>query len=181
MIDPKLNKLTDDSKLARDERSTANTEEPVAAGGATKPRAGYSVNDTVASDANLSVGSRGTDTSGVRAGAGAGAGGTSLTPGSAGESPAAHIKPGARGTGITPLSGVDAEQKPTNYDASVESSADLAASDAAGYDPTHDEIASHAYNMWHDPGRPHGDPEEDWHRAVDDLRTSRGKAKGSSA
>jgi hypothetical protein len=61
-----------------------------------------SINETVARDANLSVGSRGADTSGVESGAGAGAGLTQETPAAPGESPAPNVEQGPRGSGMTP-------------------------------------------------------------------------------
>ena len=93
MIDPKVNRIPADqeetSELQRDRRETA------------KSRPGLSVNDTIARDANLSVGGQGVNVSGVSAGAGAGAGSTTLTP-STSASAAPQVVPGARGTGMTP-------------------------------------------------------------------------------
>jgi hypothetical protein len=66
------------------------------------PTQGLSINDTIARDANLSVGARGVDTSGVRAGSGAGGGSSWLTP-DPDESAAPQIVPGGRGTGMTAL------------------------------------------------------------------------------
>lgn len=76
-------------------------------------RAGMSINETVAADANLSVGSRGTNVSGVEAGAGAGAGSATTTAGKPGESPAPKITSRPRGAGTTPLAdtGVDSGTK----------------------------------------------------------------------
>ena len=86
MIDPKLNDLPAKNTAGS---SSATTERTSAA----KPRAGLSVNDTVAADANLSVGGHGADTSGVRSGAGAGAGSSYLDPATTG-SPAPNVAPG---------------------------------------------------------------------------------------
>lgn len=92
MTDPKFNELTPEMPdLPEHERRTRAD---------AKPARGLSIKDTIARDANLSVGSRGVDTSGVAAGAGAGAGSTLLTPGKD-DSPAPRVVPGGRGTGTT--------------------------------------------------------------------------------
>jgi hypothetical protein len=126
-----------------------------------KPRTGLSINDTVAANANLSVGARGVDTSGVEAGAGAGAGSTYVTAASSGSSPAPNIVPGSRGTGTTPRSGTAAEE-----DASVrlDTKTSLA---------SRDEVSARAYHRWHQRGCPHGSPEVDWHEAEEELKTMR--------
>ena len=74
MIDPKLNKLPvekaddlEDTELSPEERAERLR----------RPQ-GLSINDTIAGGANLSVGSRGVDTSGVKSGSGAGAGMTKI-------------------------------------------------------------------------------------------------------
>ena len=169
MIDPKLNEL--DDKTTRGKRELTDTAVVDTETKATnaRPRPGLSINDTVASNANLSVGSRGTDTSGVRSGAGAGAGGVHVTPAAAGESPAPTVVAGARGSGTTPLGTVPAEQSNTSFQ---EGEADW----------TDEELASRAYQNWDARGRPHGSAEEDWHKAEWDLRQRRlGKASGASA
>ena len=99
MEDPKFEKIPEDLE------KEANTGE--IARKRTTPARGLSINDTIARDANLSVGSKGVDTSGVAAGAGAGAGSTSLTPSDEG-SPAPRIVPGGRSSGTTALA-----EKPT--------------------------------------------------------------------
>ena len=38
--------------------------------------------------------------------------------------------------------------------------------------PTREAIAERAYQLWEERGKPHGSPEEDWHRAEDQLRRS---------
>ena len=95
MLDPKFDKIpvdkTDNIPDSEFEDKTPNR---------TAPARGLSINDTIARDANLSIGGKGVDTSGVAAGAGAGAGSTSLTPGGQ-SSPAPKIVPGARGAGTT--------------------------------------------------------------------------------
>lgn len=35
--------------------------------------------------------------------------------------------------------------------------------------PSDEEIARRAYSLWESRGRPHGSPEEDWHRAKEQL------------
>ena len=104
MIDPKLNELPEKSKAGSRNVSSTGLEEPEKTSSAEKPRAGLSVNDTVAANANLSVGGRGADTSGVRAGSGAGAGGTHLSAASSNRSPVPNVEPGPGGVGTTPLS-----------------------------------------------------------------------------
>ncbi len=105
MIDPKFNDIPVEADLLTEKEREAHA--------AATPLRGLSINDTIARDANLSVGSRGVDTSGVRAGAGAGAGTTWLTP-TADESAAPEIVPGARGTGTTALA--DAPDAETSTD-----------------------------------------------------------------
>ena len=149
ITDPKLNDIPADEQ----ERSRHTKREGV------RPQ-GLSVNDTIARDANLSVGGQGVNVSGVSAGSGAGAGSTSLTP-STGGSPAPRIVPGARSTGMTPLG-------ETQSSKSLGSRLDL------GEDPiAHDDIARRAYSCWHERGCPPGSPDEDWHRAERELRTER--------
>ncbi|MBV9267076.1 MAG: DUF2934 domain-containing protein [Acidobacteriaceae bacterium] len=160
MIDPKFNELPDTARPGSETDTLSQT----------KPRSGLSINDTIAADANLSVGSRGTDVSGVRAGAGAGAGSTYVTPASRGESPAPNVVPDARGSGMTPLSDTAPGQTPTRH-LSPEETRSL----------THEEIASHAYRCWHQRGCPEGSPEEDWHRAERELRERHATPKTSSA
>jgi hypothetical protein len=141
MTDPKLNELADEIKPeARDVRNET-------ASRAAAPRSGLSVNDTIAGDVNLSVGGRGVDTSGVRAGAGAGAGSTHLSP-AHNNSPAPAIEAGPTGSGTTPLSqNVSGDSQRLS----------------------HDEIARHAYRCWLERGCPEGSAEEDWHRAEREL------------
>jgi len=102
MIDPKLNDLPvyapgDFADVPEDELTEEQKAER-----RRRAKAGLSINETVARDANLSVGSRGADTSGVESGAGAGAGLTHETPPAPGESPAPDIAKGPRGSGVTP-------------------------------------------------------------------------------
>ncbi len=193
MIDPKLNEIPANTKTGRNDLSDGSSATANTATGA-KPRAGLSINDTIASDANLSVGSRGVDTSGVRAGTGAGDGGTFVTPGSAGESPAPHIVPGARGSGMTALSNTATGQRPTQTDATETQvsegsfpgqthhhTSNSLFSSGEGFELSYDEIASHAYRCWHERGCPEGSPEEDWQRAEQELRTRGLSRKTSTA
>jgi len=120
-----------------------------------KPRSGLSINETVASNANLSVGSTGVDTSGVKAGAGAGAGSTYVTPGTAGTSPAPEIVSGSRGSGMTPRGTIA-----TDENATVRL-------------PSTDEISTRAYERWHQRGCPAGSPEVDWREAEDELKMTK--------
>jgi hypothetical protein len=122
---------------------------------ANKPRSGLSINDTVAANANLSTGATGVDTSGVKAGAGAGAGSTYVTPARPGSSPAPDIVSGARGSGMTPRGTIA-----TDENASVRV-------------PSPDEISARAYDRWHQRGCPDGSPEVDWREAEEELKTSR--------
>jgi len=85
MIDPKLNEIPEKATASSNNPSRAVISEVEEREPAQKARPGLSVQDTIASNANLSVGGRGADTSGVRAGAGAGAGGTHLNPAMTGE------------------------------------------------------------------------------------------------
>jgi hypothetical protein len=173
MIDPKLNETND--KVTRGRRELTDTAETDTETNATtaKPRPGLSINDTVASNANLSVGARGTDTSGVRSGAGAGAGGVQVTAANHGESPAPQVVSGARGSGTTPLGSVPAGQSNTTTKSGAESEAP---------EWTNEEVSHRAYQNWHARGCPHGSPEEDWHKAERELRERRlGKASTASA
>ncbi len=117
-----------------------------------KPRSGLSINDTVAANANLSTGATGVDVSGVKAGAGAGAGSTYLTPGTSGSSPAPEIVPGARGSGMTPRGTIA-----TDENATVRL-------------PSTDEISARAYERWHQRGCPDGSPDVDWCEAEEELK-----------
>ena len=102
MIDPKLNELPANAEGDfADVPETPLTEEQKAER-LKRARAGLSINDTVARNANLSVGARGVDSSGVESGAGAGAGMTHSTPAAPGEDPSPEIDKGARGSGTTP-------------------------------------------------------------------------------
>lgn len=150
MTDPKLNEIPVDTQNLTDEQRRER---------AGRPRSGLSINDTVASGANLSVGGRGVDTSGVISGAGAGAGSTNVTPGRSG-SPAPNVVPGAASTGTTTRgdSGLAVSPNP---------GADPQREETSG--PTDDEIAARAHRCWVERGRPLGSPEVDWQRARQEL------------
>ena len=172
MIDPKFNALPVDAEGDFEEGTTG------AAGQATKPRQGLSINDTIAAGANLSVGSRGVDTSGASSGAGAGAGMTFTTPEDDG-SPAPNIVPGSRGSGTTPRGDTVASMTPTTrLEAGGEGEVIMG---EAAYGFTSAEISERAYHCWHQRGCPHGSPEVDWQRAVQQLREERELNKGFGA
>src|SRR5438067_311846 len=163
MIDPKLNKLP--ANKTGDVEAELSPEEQ--AERLRRPR-GLSINDTIAGGANLSVGSRGVDTSGVKSGSGAGAGMTTVTPGESGGSPAPNVVPGARGAGMTPRGSTGVDEAPTTrLD--------------AGTEPTADEISARAYRCWHERGCPEGSPEADWRRAEEELRRERQARKSAAA
>jgi hypothetical protein len=159
MIDPKLNEIPVDASeevLTEEQR----------AGRVTKPRAGLSINDTIAGSANLSVGSRGIDTSGVSTGAGAGAGMTLTTPGGSAESPSPTIVPGSRGSGTT-VRGVSDKMAPS---AAMPDSSEAAASTGTENSHSDNDIAAEAYRCWHERGCPEGSPEVDWQLAQQRLK-----------
>lgn len=171
MIDPKLNEIPVNrtSILEEDENDSSLTAER-----RRQPRQGLSINDTIARDANLSVGSRGTDTSGVEAGTGAGAGLSLTTPSNNG-SPAPEIVPGARGSGTTPHGSVGVDELPTVH---VSSASDLIDNEEDERPASH-HIAARAYECWHARGCPDGSPEVDWHRAEEELRLRRARSAGA--
>ena len=152
MIDPKLNEVPagGDAKPA----STRNRPEDVA--NLRRASSNVTLDDTVAANANLSVGGKGVDTSGVSAGAGAGAGMTAQT---ASGSVQPSIVPGTRGTGTTPL----------GTSGPVGSTAAGATEPASG-DYRTEEIATLAYRNWCERGCPEGSPEIDWYEAERQLR-----------
>lgn len=171
MIDPKLDKLEGKDKNPGESKRVSERENPrdertqrVAASGP-----GLSINDTIARDANLSVGSHGVDVSGVKAGAGAGGGSTTLTPGVRGESPAPSVVPDARSTGMTPR-GSSGLTEGNRVDLSERADA-----------PSHGEVSERAYSCWHERGCPDGSPDVDWDRAERELREERRKGKAASA
>ncbi|MGI8958377.1 MAG: hypothetical protein ACR2IV_01170 [Bryobacteraceae bacterium] len=102
MINPKLNELPIDAEGDFADVPENSLTEEQRAGRTRRAKAGLSINDTIASDANLSVGARGVDSSGVESGAGAGAGLTNTTPAAPGKSPEPEIVKGPRGSGMTP-------------------------------------------------------------------------------
>lgn len=168
MIDPKLDKL--EPKNPAQSRRASESADSHGKGEERPPaaNAGLSINDTIARDANLSVGSRGVDVSGVKTGAGAGGGSTSVTPGTRGESPAPHVVTDARGSGMTPRS-----------TSGLTESAPLDLREAPD-SPTDHEISERAYHCWHARGCPTGSPEIDWDRAERELREERRRNKVAS-
>ncbi len=173
MIDPKLNEIpvdpSDDIANLPEHQLTAEQRDARIR----HNRAGLSINDTVAASANLSVGARGVDTSGVRAGAGAGAGSTMLTPGLSGDSPAPDLVGGARGSGTTVLGSND----------SLVSNAITAgeATAAEDYGPVdHEAVSARAYEIWCERGCPHGSSDQDWHQALQEHR-AKGTVRSTTA
>ncbi len=170
MIDPKLNELPVEGKDIAANRTLTEEEEKTER--ANRSRAGLSINDTIAASANMSVGSRGVDTSGTRAGTGAGAGTTMLTPGVSGDSPAPDVVPGTRGSGTTPLGATNQERESTTLPSYRQEGTE---------EFTSEEISARAHQCWFDRGCPEGSPEVDWHRAVEQIRLERAqKSKAAS-
>ncbi len=177
MIDPKLNELpAPRSGAAIPAASEPELSEAQQAERLKRSRAGLSINDTIAGDANMSDDSRGVDTSGVRAGSGAGAGTTVLTPGRS-SSPAPSIVQGSRGSGTTPRA--DIATRPSSAVGGTDALTD---SDAAQVEePADHEVSARAYQCWHERGCPEGSPEEDWNRPYNELRARRRKTSAASA
>ena len=166
MIDPKLNEIpVEPSEEALTDEKKVRT--------ATKPRAGLSINDTIAGTASLSVGSRGVDTSGVSSGAGAGAGMTLTTPGGSAEAPSPTIVPGSRGSGTT-VRGSSDKAAPTS--AMPDSSEAAFSSTHGGASPADSDIAAEAHRCWHERGCPEGSPEVDWRLAQERLSAKKAGA-----
>lgn len=160
MIDPKLNEIPVAGRAGAD-RPLTETE---IADRQRRSRAGLSIDDTIAGDTLLSNGSRGVDTSGVRAGSGAGAGSSVVTPGQANESPVPNIVGGARSSGTTVRGAAnqnDFSDSPTP-EASVRTGAR-----ASG--PNTLEVAQRAYEIWCSKGCPEGTADEDWLQAEREL------------
>ena len=163
MIDPKLNEIpveASDELLTEEQRAAGRVP--------TKPRAGLSINDTIAGPASLSVGSRGIDTSGTSAGAGVGAGMTLTTPGGSAESPSPTIVPGSRGSGTT-VRGASNTMAPS---AVMPESSEETTTSFSGSETTHSDqdIADEAHRCWHERGCPEGSPEVDWQLAQQRLK-----------
>jgi hypothetical protein len=193
MIDPKFNELPVDAEGEFVETPAASLAEEQ---GQRTARQGLSINDTVAANANLSVGSRGVDTSGSSAGSGAGAGMTMTTPGDE-VTPAPMIAPGARGSGTT-VRGDSASQlapgtesdSSTVIDSTPEPSPTTRLEAGTENTGTHllgtdefsiSEISERAYHCWIDRGSPHGSPEVDWATAVEQLRREKRSAIAATA
>ena len=168
MIDPKLNQVPVERSGNVATAPESELSEAQRADRQKRSRAGLSINETVAGDTNLSVGSRGVDTSGVSAGAGAGAGMTVTTAGRS-DSPAPNIVQGVRGSGTTVRA--DVQTTGMQSDPLTRNDADNA---------SEQEISARAYECWHERGCPDGSPDVDWNRACDELRT-RKQQKSMSA
>jgi len=165
MIDPKLNEIPvkqSPSNLQSDSRTEAIPEH------ATQARQGLSIQDTIAGDNTMSVGGRGVDTSGVRAGAGAGAGTATVTPATR-TSPAPEIVPGAR-LNSAGQSSIDRSDTGVPGTGHTESSQ---AGSSVKDEPTQEEIAMRAHEIWLEQGCPSGSCESDWLRAEIELRRAR--------
>jgi hypothetical protein len=170
MIDAKLNELAPEPEGTKSGKKVE--------GGA--PRTGLSINDTVAGQANLSTGARGVDTSGVSSGAGVGAGMTYTSPTTAGESPVPGIIPGERGSGTT-VRGASDKAAPASAMPSTDTEVHRSGSNSfieGNESLSSEEVAAHAYRCWHERGCPEGSPEEDWHRAEQELRNRRARTAG---
>jgi hypothetical protein len=168
MIDPKFNELAEETEEGLEDPNGDSSSDQAASNRLTA-RKGLSVNDTIAANANMSVGARGVDVSGVRSGAGAGAGMTINTPGEPGESPAPNVVPGSSSTGTTPQGQVAPGQIPTLR------------LDEATVSFSREEIAARAYRCWLERGSPEGSPEEDWQRAEEELRAEQQSGRASAA
>lgn len=183
MIDPKFNALPVDAAGDFEESPEGSVSRTQ-----TRPRQGLSINDTVAANANLSVGARGVDTSGTAVGAGAGAGMTLTTPGNQ-ESPAPMIIPGSRGSGTTihgasvpeptAATRLEAGTETTGTSQLTSDTSPLTASDTSPF--TTDEVSERAYHHWFQRGCPHGSPEVDWETAVEQLRREKERAMSANA
>lgn len=185
MVDPKLNELPAEPAIGKRPR---NVEKEAATAGTRTAREGLSINDTIAGDTNLSVGGRGVDASGVRSGAGAGAGSAFLTPG-AGGSPAPNVVPGARNAGLmispgqNPIGNSDTGVPgPGRTERSLSGHQEIAAAGVnQEYEPSHEEVRLRAYCCWEARGCPEGSPEVDWHTAREQLRSERRTGRTSAA
>ena len=100
MIDPKLNELPADAQGDFANRPQATLTEEEKERRSRQAQEGYSINDSIAGDTELSDGSRGVDVSGVKTGSGAGAGTTNLTPPRPGQLSNTAGAGGERGTGM---------------------------------------------------------------------------------
>jgi hypothetical protein len=49
------------------------------------------------------------------------------------------------------------------------------------YEPTPEEVAALAYQLWIERGSPHGSDEEDWYRAEEQLRTAEPLKRSATA
>lgn len=179
MIDPKLNEIPVEGRVAADETLDEAQKSERRRGS----RTGLSISDTIAGDTTLSSGSRGVDTSGVSAGAGAGAGLSNVTPGRGDESPAPNLAPNATGTGTTPRGGVNPAGLAESTRSATFSEAisnrppssrePVSTGGAASAVPNTLDVAERAYQIWCSKGCPQGTAEEDWHQAERELTSER--------
>jgi hypothetical protein len=169
MIDPKLDKVPVDP-ASKAKSAQASEQRQSGSPNLRHAREGLSITDTIAGDANLSVGSRGVEVSGVETGSGAGAGLTSTSPTRSG-SPAPTIVPPGRGSGTTPRS-TSALTQDTSPDLLERSTATSV---------SQEEVSARAYRCWHERGCPDGSPEVDWRRAEQELEQERKRGRGFSA
>lgn len=169
MIDPKLDKVPADT-ASKAKGIQANEQRQSGNPNLRHAREGLSITDTIAGDANLSVGSRGVDVSGVEAGSGAGAGSTSTSPTRSG-SPAPTIVPPGRGSGMTPrsTSALTQDTAPSLLERSTATSV------------SQEEVSARAYRCWQERGCPDGSPEIDWHRAEKELEQERQRNRTAAA
>ncbi|HEX4769928.1 MAG TPA: DUF2934 domain-containing protein [Bryobacteraceae bacterium] len=170
MIDPKLNELPVKPSPSNAQPDSGMEAKP---GRGTQ---GLSIQDTIAGDSTLSVGARGVDTSGVRAGAGAGAGGAMVTPGTD-ASPAPSIVQGSRSSasGQNRIDRADTGVPGTGRTDSFQSGQN------ASDHPTWDEISVRAYEIWCEQGCPTGSCDSDWQQAEEELRQRRTSSSRASA
>jgi hypothetical protein len=171
MVDPKLNEIPVKHSASNPQSDSRKEAIP---GRATQ---GLSIQDTIAGDSTLSVGARGVDTSGVRAGAGtAGAGSSTVTPTTA-ASPAPGISPGVRTNagGQASIGRSDTGLPGTGTTDSSDARADT------GDEPSWDEVSVRAYEIWCEQGCPTGSCDSDWRQAQEELRARRRNGNRVSA
>lgn len=107
MIDPKLNEIPADAKGDFANRPDVDLTPEERERRLRQAKEGYSINDSIAADTQLSDGSRGVDVSGAKLGAGAGAGATNITPPRPGQASNTQVEGGERGTGMNYRNDVD--------------------------------------------------------------------------
>lgn len=65
----------------------------------------------------------------------------------------------------------DAESKEVPFQHGTKPPQEASHELTGGRTPSDEEISRRAYECWHERGCPHGSPEVDWHRAVEELRS----------